>query len=270
MPESILKNLKHDNNVLFGMVTGSKSRNYNDSYSDTEVLLAVKDLSNNNYLDEWLSENNVNTVSRFQFEHTTSYCLFIKDAPVDLDVYTLNYVQQVIADFQRYNISLKTQNMVFDILNGDLLFGEKEIQTLRDNLFLSDKHQKLILDKYIEAAGYTNIVVSFDRKDYIAYTQGLLTLIKYLFHILLAINKLLFHGYKHQDKLFEAMMLKPERLHQRIATILSVYDMSSIHDLRNLYQETISICSENSVRNFDGEKLLCCLRNASSDISITV
>lgn len=251
LARTIAKVYKQNPKVEAVLLGGSVSRNWEDNYSDIELLIFWKESPSDE--DRMASINKLegNIIDFFPFEEEEwSETYTVKGVKLEISNFLTTTIQTVIEDVvMKYETDLDKQCLVAAVNDGQAMCGSELIDQLKKKVevYPTELSEAMILENIELGSRWNNREALLNREDYLMLYKVIVSVQTNLMGILFGLNKKYVHhpAFKWQKQSFDLMELLPNDAYNRFRSILLNDPKLSVSELEVIILEIYRLVEQN-------------------------
>ncbi|KKI92874.1 cytoplasmic protein [Bacillus sp. SA1-12] len=228
------------------LLAGSVSRNLNDEHSDIEIhiLWETPPEDQDRHLPIQLVGGSILTYHPYEEEEWSESFLTKEGMKVEISNFLSFTVERFISDVvDRFETNYDKQCVVASIHDGVILYGEEQIKELKKRIsdYPLALSKQMISENLWLGNRWNNRNALLNRKDWLMLYEVFCEVQKKLFGVLFGLNQMYVHhpAFKWMNNNIEQMTIKPEKLYERMSTILIDSPENSVKELEALIEEVL-------------------------------
>ncbi|MDT3497629.1 DUF4037 domain-containing protein [Bacillus toyonensis] len=242
MSEIYRKNRKIEAIIL----AGSVARKLEDEHSDIELHILWSEPPEDEDRKEPINHIGGKILSYYPYEEEEWSETYLTKEGIKLEIsnFLTVTVEKVISEVvEQYDINYEKQCIVSSVHDGVSLYGEEKVNELKGRVALYPEKlaKRMILENLWLSNRWHNRKALLKRKDWLMLYDVICEVQRNVFGVLFGLNKMYVHhpAFKWMPNNAERMIIKPEKLYERMADTLIGNPENSVQELELLIEEVL-------------------------------
>lgn len=230
--------------VLLG---GSVSRNWQDEYSDIELLIFWKEAPTDEDRNASIKKLNGEIIDFHPFEEEEWAETYIsRGVKFEISNFLTDTIHNVIKDvISCFDTDLEKQCIIAAIDNGTSLYGEQVINSMKErvSIYPDELREAMVVENIYLGNRWNNRAALLHRQDWLMLYKVMVTVQTNLMGILFSLNRhyVPHPAFKWQRNSLELMDITPENAIARFESVFLEEPSLSVKELESIIQEVYEL-----------------------------